>query len=242
MPRDVKPRSAARRPVLFGAFVGLLLMAAVYFGHAFIIVLKHEEPQRRRAIDAPRSRQARSSGKLEAVAAVTASLGMLEDGALDAAEQEAAESVDMAADEEAATAAAREREQAHAATQQRHAAEATKLAEVANLAEARRQAGVADPEAPAADAAEQSGTHAAAVAAAAGAAVAAACPPGRRPYHVVMTAATGTYQEWQSRIAYYHYLKQKRLNPCSDLGGFTRLFNTPNAQPDGTPIAARTID
>ena len=221
MPRDVKPRSAARRPVLFGAFVGLLLMAAVYFGHAFIIVLKHEEPQRRRAIDAPHSRQARSSGKLEAVAAVTASLGMLENGSPDAAEREAAESAGMAADEEAATAAAEEREQAHAATQQRHAAEATKLAEAA---------------------AEQSGTHAAAAAAATGAAVAAACPPGRRPYHVVMTAATGTYQEWQSRIAYYHYLKQKWLHPCSDLGGFTRLFNTPNAQPDGTPIAARTID
>eukprot|EP00908_Phaeocystis_cordata_P002704 Transcript_12949.p2 GENE.Transcript_12949~~Transcript_12949.p2 ORF type:complete len:369 (+),score=147.74 Transcript_12949:23-1108(+) len=48
-----------------------------------------------------------------------------------------------------------------------------------------------------------------------------------------MTAATGTYQEWQSRIAYYHYKKQKRLNPCSEIGGFTRLFNTPNAQPDG---------
>ena len=58
------------------------------------------------------------------------------------------------------------------------------------------------------------------------------CPATRKPYHVVMTAATGNYQEWQSRIAYYHYQKQKRLNPCSDLGGFTRLFNTYGAQPD----------
>mmetsp|Transcript_39874 Transcript_39874/g.66165 ORF Transcript_39874/g.66165 Transcript_39874/m.66165 type:complete len:743 (+) Transcript_39874:14-2242(+) len=58
------------------------------------------------------------------------------------------------------------------------------------------------------------------------------CPPGRKPYHVVMTAASGTYQEWQSRIAYYHYQKQKRLNPCSELGSFTRLFNTPGARPD----------
>ena len=47
-----------------------------------------------------------------------------------------------------------------------------------------------------------------------------------------MTAATGVYQEWQSRIAYYHYLKQKRLNPCSDLGGFTRLFNNYGGKPD----------
>ena len=64
------------------------------------------------------------------------------------------------------------------------------------------------------------------------AAAAGACNRTRRPYHVVMTAASGLYQEWQSRIAYYHYQKMKRLNPCSDIGGFTRLFNTPNAQPD----------
>ena len=73
---------------------------------------------------------------------------------------------------------------------------------------------------------------AAAVAAPAAGAAAGACNRTRRPYHVVMTAASGLYQEWQSRIAYYHYQKMKRLNPCSDIGGFTRLFNTPNAQPD----------
>lgn len=59
------------------------------------------------------------------------------------------------------------------------------------------------------------------------------CNRTRRPYHVVMTAASGLYQEWQSRIAYYHYKKQKRLHPCSDIGGFTRLFNNVNHQPDG---------
>ena len=58
------------------------------------------------------------------------------------------------------------------------------------------------------------------------------CNRTRRPYHVVMTAASGLYQEWQSRIAYYHYKKMKRLHPCSDLGGFTRLFNTYQAKPD----------
>ena len=58
------------------------------------------------------------------------------------------------------------------------------------------------------------------------------CDRERRPYHVVMTAASGLYQEWQSRIAYYHYKKQKALHPCSDLGGFTRLFNNRDAQPD----------
>ena len=52
-----------------------------------------------------------------------------------------------------------------------------------------------------------------------------------------MTAATGVYQEWQSRIAYYHYKKQKALHPCSDLGGFTRLFNNVGARPDALKIA-----
>merc|ERR1719238_266595 len=58
------------------------------------------------------------------------------------------------------------------------------------------------------------------------------CSRTRRPMHVVMTAASGLYQEWQSRIAYHHYKKMKRLHPCSDLGGFTRLFNSYNAAPD----------
>ena len=55
----------------------------------------------------------------------------------------------------------------------------------------------------------------------------------RKPYHVVLTAASGIYQEWQTRIAYFHYKKLKAEFPCSDLGGFTRLLNTPNARPDG---------
>ena len=55
----------------------------------------------------------------------------------------------------------------------------------------------------------------------------------RKPYHVVLTAASGVYQEWQTRIAYRQYLTLKESEPCSDLGGFTRLLNTPDAQPDG---------
>ena len=55
----------------------------------------------------------------------------------------------------------------------------------------------------------------------------------RKPYHVVLTAASGIYQEWQTRIAYYHYKKLRAANPCSDIGGFTRLLNTPGAQPAG---------
>ena len=59
-----------------------------------------------------------------------------------------------------------------------------------------------------------------------------ACPSSRKPYHVLLTASTGKYQEWQSRIFFYHYVKLKRQYPCSDMGGFTRLLTTPGAQPD----------
>lgn len=55
----------------------------------------------------------------------------------------------------------------------------------------------------------------------------------RNPYHVVLTAASGVYQEWQTRIAYKQYLTLKAEQPCSDLGGFTRLLSTPNAASDG---------
>ena len=59
------------------------------------------------------------------------------------------------------------------------------------------------------------------------------CKRVRRPYHVLLTAAAGIYQEWQTRIMYHHYKKLKEENPCSDVGGFTRLLNTPGAKPDG---------
>ena len=66
----------------------------------------------------------------------------------------------------------------------------------------------------------------------AAAAAAADCPAGRRPYHIILTAASGTYQEWQARIAYYHYKKLRAAAPCGDLGGFTRLLSTPGGRPD----------
>ena len=63
----------------------------------------------------------------------------------------------------------------------------------------------------------------------------------RKPYHVLLTAASGVYQEWQTRIAYYHYKKLKKMNPCSDVGGFTRLLNTRRAEPDGLMQEIPTI-
>lgn len=63
----------------------------------------------------------------------------------------------------------------------------------------------------------------------------------RKPYHVLLTAASGIYQEWQTRIAYYHYKKMKAMHPCSDLGGFTRLLNTQHARPDGLMAEIPTV-
>jgi hypothetical protein len=58
---------------------------------------------------------------------------------------------------------------------------------------------------------------------------------------VVLTAASGLYQEWQTRVAYHQYRKLKAESPCSDLGGFTRLLNTPNQQPDGLMDEVPTV-
>ena len=58
------------------------------------------------------------------------------------------------------------------------------------------------------------------------------CPASRRPYHVLLTASSGSYQTWQTRLFYYHYVRMKSLaGPCSEVGGFTRLLT----QPSGTP-------
>ena len=58
------------------------------------------------------------------------------------------------------------------------------------------------------------------------------CPASRRPYHVLLTASAGVYQAWQTRLLYYHYVRLRRQQPCSDMGGFTRLLTTPGAAPD----------
>jgi len=42
-----------------------------------------------------------------------------------------------------------------------------------------------------------------------------ACPPGRRPFHVLLTAQASLYQEWQTRIMHYHYRKVVYATACS---------------------------
>ena len=75
---------------------------------------------------------------------------------------------------------------------------------------------------PAAAAAAASPTQQAALAEAHERALEEVCGAERRPYHVLLTAASGTYQEWQTRIAYHYYHQLKAAQPCSDLGGVAR--------------------
>ena len=58
--------------------------------------------------------------------------------------------------------------------------------------------------------------------------------PGKRPYHTLLTTQATNYQQWQSRIMYFHYKKQQRLDgPCTEMGGFTRRVASEDGKPDG---------
>lgn len=64
----------------------------------------------------------------------------------------------------------------------------------------------------------------------------AACPASRKPYHTILTATGQVYQQWQCRIMYRHWLKQRALDPagaCTEMTGFTRLVASEGARPDG---------
>ena len=58
------------------------------------------------------------------------------------------------------------------------------------------------------------------------------CPPGRRPYHTILTAQASTYQRWQTLIFYHHFRKAQRMNPCTEMTGFTRLLSSPGGGAD----------
>lgn len=60
------------------------------------------------------------------------------------------------------------------------------------------------------------------------------CKAGRRPYHTLLTATGQIYQQWQCRIMYRHWLKQRAVDgPCTEMTGFTRLVASQGAEPDG---------
>lgn len=64
----------------------------------------------------------------------------------------------------------------------------------------------------------------------------AACPASRKPYHVLLTATAQVYQQWQCRVMYFHWKKQRTLDPagkCTEMTGFSRLVATPGGKPDG---------
>ena len=64
-------------------------------------------------------------------------------------------------------------------------------------------------------------------------AVDAGCGP-LRPFHTLLTAQATVYQQWQSRIMYFHWRKQKAAaGPCTEMGGFTRLVASKDGEPDG---------
>ncbi|XP_054816725.1 hydroxyproline O-arabinosyltransferase RDN2-like isoform X1 [Prosopis cineraria] len=50
----------------------------------------------------------------------------------------------------------------------------------------------------------------------------------RAPFHIALTATDASYSKWQCRIMYYWY-KQKKNMPGSEMGGFTRVLHSGNA-------------
>ena len=66
--------------------------------------------------------------------------------------------------------------------------------------------------------------------------------PNRKPFHTLLTAQASVYQQWQARIAYYHWKKQARIaGPCTDMVGFHRLCATEGGKPDGLEAEIPTM-
>ena len=62
------------------------------------------------------------------------------------------------------------------------------------------------------------------------------CPTDRKPYHTLLTATAQVYQQWQCRVMYFHWKKQRDADPkgaCTELTGFTRLVASAGGRPDG---------
>ena len=62
------------------------------------------------------------------------------------------------------------------------------------------------------------------------------CPASRKPFHTLLTATAQVYQQWQCRVMYYQWKKQRANDPagaCTEMTGFTRLVAHGDARPDG---------
>ena len=68
------------------------------------------------------------------------------------------------------------------------------------------------------------------------------CPPNRRPFHTLLTTQGTVYNQWQARIMYHHWLKQREIDgPCTEMSNFTRLCPSPQGEPDGVEKFIPTI-
>ncbi|KAK6119722.1 hypothetical protein DH2020_046541 [Rehmannia glutinosa] len=52
----------------------------------------------------------------------------------------------------------------------------------------------------------------------------------KRLFHTAVTASDSIYNTWQTRVMYYWFKQQKKNNPDSEMGGFTRILHS--GQPD----------
>lgn len=57
--------------------------------------------------------------------------------------------------------------------------------------------------------------------------------PGRRPFHSLLTVQDREYMQWQTYLAYYHFVKQQKADYCTDMVAITRLLASPDGRPDG---------
>ena len=68
------------------------------------------------------------------------------------------------------------------------------------------------------------------------------CPTDRRPFHTLLTAQATVYQQWQSRIMYYQWKKQKAAaGACGEMGGFTRLVASEGGASDGLEVEMPSV-
>jgi len=66
--------------------------------------------------------------------------------------------------------------------------------------------------------------------------------PKRRAYHTILTTQASIYQQWQSRIMYYHWRKQAAIDgPCTDMANFTRLVASEEGKSDGLEMEMPSV-
>jgi len=57
--------------------------------------------------------------------------------------------------------------------------------------------------------------------------------PGRRPFHTLLTVQDRMYMQWQTYLAWYHFVKQQKSDFCTDMVAMTRLLASADGKPDG---------